>query len=327
MLKFDDSYFLGETIDGFYVESDMKRAWAAQMEVLMEIDRICKKHNIQYYAAAGTMLGAVRHKGFIPWDDDLDIAMKREDYQRFMQVAPKEIPYQWYLASPTLDKGWRMPFMRLINGVGINISKDFLKRFHGCPYAVGVDIFPLDYLPPDEAEFKVLRILYEHTLYVKQLVEGKDKEDLDEAKEAEMEKLLQETEETLRFRIDRNGNIVNQMLVRLEEMSMLYKEEECSELGCICFMSVDQTPKKVLKEWYDEVVLMPFENIMIPLPKGYHEVLTVSFGDYMIPVRDGAGHEYPFYKKQRKQVEEMLDKLHEIDGKLTELEDEIEQHS
>lgn len=70
----------------------MKRAWAAELEVLSEIDKICKKHNIQYFADWGTLLAAVRHEGFIPWDDDLDITMKREDYHRFMEIAQTELP-------------------------------------------------------------------------------------------------------------------------------------------------------------------------------------------------------------------------------------------
>lgn len=320
MLEFNDSFFQGETIDGFYVESEMKRAWAAQMEVLMEIERICNKYNIQYYAAAGTMLGAVRHKGFIPWDDDLDISMKRADYQRFMKVAPKEIPYQWHLYSPQLDKGWKMPFMRLINNMGINISSKFLQQFHGCPYGVGVDIFALDYLPSDKTELEVLKILYEHTLYVKQIIEKGSTELTEEEYQNKIEEFLLEVEETLRFKINRKENIVNQMLVRLEEMSMLYQEEESKQLGCICFMSPGDS-KGVLKEWYQEAVLLPFENIMIPVPKGYDEVLRVSFGDYMIPVRGASAHSYPFYKNQRKQVEEMVDKLHEIDKKITKLEE------
>ena len=90
-MKFDNSYFDGETREDFYIRPMIKRAWAAQMEILEEIDRICKKHGITYFAEWGTLLGTVRHKGFIPWDDDLDIGMKREDYDRFMHYAPKEL--------------------------------------------------------------------------------------------------------------------------------------------------------------------------------------------------------------------------------------------
>ena len=83
-------YLNGEIRDGFYVESTMKKAWAAEIEVLNEVDRICRQHDIQYFADWGTLLGTIRHKGFVPWDDDMDITMKREDYTRFCQIVRLE---------------------------------------------------------------------------------------------------------------------------------------------------------------------------------------------------------------------------------------------
>ena len=73
----------GEVRDGYYVQPMMKRIWAVQLDMLKEIDRICRRHHVNYYGWFGTLLGAVRHHGFIPWDDDLDLAMLREDYERF----------------------------------------------------------------------------------------------------------------------------------------------------------------------------------------------------------------------------------------------------
>ena len=69
----------------------IKRAWATELDVLDEVDRICRKYNITYYAEWGTLLGAIRHAGYVPWDDDLDIVMKREDYKKFLEVAPDEM--------------------------------------------------------------------------------------------------------------------------------------------------------------------------------------------------------------------------------------------
>ena len=91
MLSFSDKYFDGEVRDGFFIESKMKRAWAAQLEVLDEIRRICQANNIRYFADWGTLLGAVRHQGFVPWDDDLDICMLRDDYNRFLEIAPGQL--------------------------------------------------------------------------------------------------------------------------------------------------------------------------------------------------------------------------------------------
>lgn len=87
MLQFPENFFDEEVRCGFTVSSTMKHYWAAQMEVLQTVIAICEKHDLTYYAFWGTLIGAVRHKGFIPWDDDIDIALKREDYQKLLCIA------------------------------------------------------------------------------------------------------------------------------------------------------------------------------------------------------------------------------------------------
>ena len=92
--------FLNEEVRcGYVVTHEMKKAWAVMLDLLAELDRVCKKNNIKYYANGGTMLGAVRHKGFIPWDDDIDVMMFREDYDRLMEIGPKEFTYPYFFQN------------------------------------------------------------------------------------------------------------------------------------------------------------------------------------------------------------------------------------
>ncbi len=86
-LEFSNEFFYDEVKDGFFISEMMKRYWAAQLEVLKVIDDICQKHGIKWFAIYGTLLGAIRHNGYIPWDDDLDIAMLRDDYDKFFNVV------------------------------------------------------------------------------------------------------------------------------------------------------------------------------------------------------------------------------------------------
>ena len=154
-MNFPDSYFEDEVRDGFYVASVIKRIWAAQLEVLEDIDKVCKKHHIRYFAEWGTLLGAVRHKGFIPWDDDLDIGMLREDYEKFKKVAQRELPSVYGILNfenMQYDDETHDYMTRVYSGRQIRIDAEYLNKFHGSPFVVGVDVFPLDYLSGNEAD-------------------------------------------------------------------------------------------------------------------------------------------------------------------------------
>lgn len=139
-------YVQGEERDGYYVQPLMKRIWAVQLDMLKEIDMICRWHHINYYGWFGTLLGAVRHHGFIPWDDDLDLAMLRDDYERFRCCIKTELPEGWELSE-------REPTMvSIFNTSRVCLDQQFLDKFHGCPFKTGIDIFCLDPIPLDEAE-------------------------------------------------------------------------------------------------------------------------------------------------------------------------------
>ena len=108
MIKIDDSYLEDEIRDGFYIPSMTKRTWAMELTVLDLIDSICSKHNITYFADWGTYLGAIRHKGFVPWDDDLDICMHRNELNKFLAVAKEELPEGYSVMSfHNNDYSWK----------------------------------------------------------------------------------------------------------------------------------------------------------------------------------------------------------------------------
>ena len=119
---FNDEYYKEQNRDGFIVSQDMKRVWAAQLEVLQEVKRVCNILNIHFFADWGTLLGAVRHKGFIPWDDDMDIAMLRKDYMRFLSEAPALLEKYYEIKSVYNDPTDDTIKARIINGRHINYS-------------------------------------------------------------------------------------------------------------------------------------------------------------------------------------------------------------
>lgn len=107
---------------------------------LLEVDRICKKHNIRWYLGGGTLLGAARHKGFIPWDDDVDIMMLREDYDKFLEVAADELPEGMILQDPKKDKTYNYCYARL-RIEDTMFATDFSKNHKGMNNGFFFDIF------------------------------------------------------------------------------------------------------------------------------------------------------------------------------------------
>ncbi|HCL00894.1 MAG TPA: LPS biosynthesis protein, partial [Lachnoclostridium phytofermentans] len=157
-MHFDSSYFEDETREGFYIPGMVKRSWAVQMEVLNVIADICEKNGIRWFADCGTLLGAVRHGGFIPWDDDLDICMLREDYIRFNKVVRDSVPEGYRVLNLEFEDEYDNFITRVTNSSAIGIGVDYLKNNHGFPYVAGVDIFPLDYLMENDENEEERRV-------------------------------------------------------------------------------------------------------------------------------------------------------------------------
>lgn len=130
----------------------LRKVQLTQLEILKIVDKICAKHGIKYWLAYGTQLGAVRHKGFIPWDDDLDIDMLREDYDRFLEVARKELPKEYFLQDWFTEKNYGLPFakVRKNNTLYVEAGSQYSESHHG----IYIDIFPWDNFPTDAADFK-----------------------------------------------------------------------------------------------------------------------------------------------------------------------------
>lgn len=294
MLTFSENFFSGETRNDFYIEPMMKRAWAAQLEVLDVIEQICNKHGLRYFADWGTLLGAVRHKGFIPWDDDIDICMMREDYDKLLSVAGTELPGEYRVYDMNTDPEWDQAFARITNADTVSYSEERLSKFHGCPYAVGIDVFPLDVLPEDPQTESYFTELFS-TLYSAAHLSVTDPVGTAE--------VLPDLEELCNRKIDRNKNIQNQLLQAAEAVGKSYLN---SGAPMVANLALHALRKRALrKEWYRGCIYLPFEQVKLPVPVDYDAVLTVQFGDYMIPVRYN-DHAYPFYKKQQESYEKSL---------------------
>ncbi len=304
-LKISPDFFKMEVREGFPVGELMKRNWAAQLQVLEDVRELCDKHDIKWFAYSGTLLGAVRHKGFIPWDDDIDICMVGEDFIKFLYYAKDELDQKYIHLSP-YDRGdWsQRTIFRIANADCMNFGSERMDEWFNCPLAIGTDIFPFYYVPRDKKkeEFIVNLLQNIESLYalneytVKHLKMGdveaaKAQEDLIAAS---IIGLQQETGFT--FTADRP--LANQLCMLYDQVCRFTVEDEADYVTRYSAFLEDR--KWVFsKELFNETVMLPFEMINLPAPKNYTSVLIPQYGDnYMIPSRKGAAHDYPYFAKQ-----------------------------
>lgn len=138
----------------------LRKVQLTQLEILKEVVKICDRHRIDYWLAGGSQLGAVRHNGFIPWDDDLDIAMLRDNYEKFLSFASKELNQQYYLQEWRLDEKYGLPFtkVRKKNTLFVEAASRNTRSHKG----IYIDIFVYDKYPVEKHRLKDIKYYMEH---------------------------------------------------------------------------------------------------------------------------------------------------------------------
>ena len=308
-MEIDEKFYESEWREGFLVESKMKRFWAAEIEVLEEIRRICIKHDIKFCADWGTLLGTVRHKGFIPWDDDLDICMLRNDLNRFIEIAPKELKAPFELRNIQIDVDHDQVISRVINGRHMNFDKEHLEKFHFCPFSAGIDLFPIDYLPRDTRRRKeqdeIFRVLMTTASSLSPEPPYND-DDYD---------VVNKLEEMTGFSVDWNNRLYHEIKRMIDNVCAKYESKDADEV-CAFMRFYWDKEYHLPKEWYSEIIELPFEYTTVPVPIGYKQILQKKYGDdYMIPINKGGGHNYPVYEEQEVALKEIMEQ--EFNVKMT----------
>ena len=328
MREFSEDFFKEEIREGFVVSEMMKRCWAAQLTIYDQLKEIFDKNNLTYYAEVGTLLGTVRHKGYIPWDDDIDLAMPREDYMKFLAME-KELPEGLYIRSFYNTETFSSYHAVVANGQGkLTWDDERTKKYCGCPFICFIDIFPLDYSPKDPEKFRIRKQLYyysykmaydcmmmEEALFSGRLVtlgelEKKAKEEGEDCHEM-IRTFLSEFDQLVKFQaavlgkrdmIDPEKSLRNQLYLAADHVARICPKEEAGGIDYSVNLALFAPPnidKPRHLEWYKETTELPYEDITIPVPIGYMEELKNQYGPgFMTPLRFASGHGYPFFRAE-----------------------------
>ena len=267
-----------EKRNGFLVTAERKALWKVLLDILEIVIRICDRHGIRYSMDGGSLLGAMRHKGFIPWDDDIDIAMPRSDYEKLQQILPKELPPHLFMQTSATDHEYDITHVKIRDSRTTALEMNHVAI--GRKYNMGIflDIFPIDGVPksPMIRRLQMLRLKLIKIIYALS---------------------LRKEHTTLKSRI--GGFLARSIHKVLGDLRLYkfrertfsrYSMNECGvgALGISEFGFV--APFKRLPEWFESYEIVPFEYLDVKIPREYDNLLTQAYGEWRVPKQVAAMH-------------------------------------
>lgn len=247
----------------FLVTEKLRKIQLIELDLLIEFDKVCRENNLKYYTIFGTLLGAVRHQGFIPWDDDLDVAMPRRDYEALRKIRNEMFQQPYFLQFPGEDEGYWFSYAKLRNSNTSCISKPF--RYENFNQGLCIDIFPIDNCMISDVEenwTSINELILEESANMRRSLKNPSKNDIERM----------------------NKYLVREPKLVFEEINNFVQKHNLENTYFVGFpcLTVYSAKKLIFpnKLFSDEAKLI-FEGYEFRAPKYYKDVLSTIYGDYM----------------------------------------------
>lgn len=267
-------------------DKDLQKLQAVQNQLLQDFKNTCEKHNLKYTLHAGTLLGAARHQGFIPWDDDVDVCMPREDYNKYISLSKTDIGSDNFLLNYHTDPKFVHTFTRLSKQNTVAVQNHW--RNAGFQQAIFIDVFPLDPLPKNDETIREQATAIDKIANLKRI----------KARSALVSRKPGRPIGNVFVTIIKHLMFVSLLPTSMEKLNR--KQENISiknnETGKIASFSEGVysiiTREQYLETDFDDMTQLSFEGVMYNVPKEYQRILTSQYGDYMqLPdEKDRVGH-------------------------------------
>ena len=262
----DERFLNEEDICEFHVDSNRKKIWAIELDLLLEIDRVCKKYNLRYYLFWGSLLGAIRHHGFVPWDDDTDIVMPRRDYEILIKHSD-EFMKPYFLQTPYTDPGFYYAHAKLRNSNTSAIDEPFL--YQGFNMGIFIDILPLDKInEKNNGKYLFEQISF---LNIQNSTAMRIGNPFLSERDRERVKSYDGEEPIKRYEL-------------IQELSKRDMQSETDKVSVFAATTYGYDRDVFFDEDFREVVFSEYLGYSFPIPIGYDRILKIAYGNY---------HEFP----------------------------------
>jgi len=258
------SFFKEEERCGFLVTEKRKKIWAIELDIYQKFAEVCKQHDLTFWGDGGTLLGAVRHNGFIPWDDDLDVIMPRKDYNKLMELGTRVFDEPYFLQTPHTDPNYGYSFAKLRNSNSSCIPKVFAKA--GFNHGIHIDIFPLDFVNLNTFEDDK-RHITECIMKCSSFMKRNSVELLNDRQLVYYNKYWTDSPAS---EYDKIHGIASNPI------------NTGGEYVANCTVTSLKSSAQIWKaSWFDQTIMHQFETIEIPMPFMIDERLKAQYGNYM----------------------------------------------